>query len=124
VKVEKSPIKNKVNLVFIPVSNLKESKEWYSRILGIKDGETHFDHVFVAEMEGIGLILDEMPMWRDENGELPRFNVPAIQFGTEDVHASYKFMKENGVEIVTDVQHDHFFVFKDPDGNMLMVCEG
>ncbi|WP_085990866.1 VOC family protein [Oceanobacillus senegalensis] len=121
--MRKSPIKNKVNLVFIPVRNIEKSKEWYSNILGIKDGEVHFEHLFVAEMEGAGMILDTMPQWREENGELPRLNFPAIQFATEDIHASYRFMKENGVELVTDVQHDQFFVFKDPDGNMLMVCE-
>ncbi|MGI8316922.1 VOC family protein [Halobacillus mangrovi] len=121
--MNKSPIKNKVNLVFIPVSDIEKSKEWYSRMLGIEDGEIHFDHLFVADMDGAGMILDTMPMWRDENGELPRLNVPAVQFGTEDIHQSYQFMKENGVELVTEVQHDKFFVFKDPDGNMLMVCE-
>ncbi|MFD2924057.1 VOC family protein [Halobacillus naozhouensis] len=119
----KSPIKNKVNLVFIPVTDIEKSKKWYSKMLGIEDGEFHFDHLFVAKMDGAGMILDTMPMWRDEKGELPRLNVPAIQFGTDNIQESYQFMKENGVELVTDIQHDHFFVIKDPDGNMLMVCE-
>ncbi|ARI78689.1 VOC family protein [Halobacillus mangrovi] len=121
--MNKSPIKNKVNLVFIPVSDIEKSKEWYSRMLGIEDGESHFDHLFVADMDGAGMILDTMPMWRDENGKLPRLNAPVVQFGTEDIDRSYQFMKENGVELVTEVQHNKFFVFKDPDGNMLMVCE-
>ncbi len=120
----KSPVKNKINLVFIPVSDVEKAKQWYEKILGIQDGEVHFGHLFAAGMdEGSGMILDTMPMWRDENGKLPTLNVPAIQFGTEDVHASYQFMKENGVELVTEIQHGQFFVFKDPDGNMLMVCE-
>lgn len=119
----KSPIKNKINLVFIPVTDIEKAKDWYSNMLGIEDGEVHFGHLFAAEMEGADMMLDTMPMWRDENGELPRLNVPAIQFGTADIHASYQFMKDNGVELVTEIQHDHFFVFKDPDGNMLMVCQ-
>jgi hypothetical protein len=49
------------------------------------------------------MLLDTMPMWRSENGELPRLNVPAIQFGTDDVQASYQFLKENGVELVNGV---------------------
>ncbi|RBP07862.1 putative enzyme related to lactoylglutathione lyase [Rossellomorea aquimaris] len=118
----KSPIKNKVNLVFIPVSDIEKSKEWYSKILGIQKGEEHFDHLFVADMDGAGMILDTMPMWKDENGKLPRLNFPAIQFATDDIHDSYQFMKDNGVELVTDVQNDQYFVFKDPDGNVLMVC--
>ncbi|GAA0493704.1 hypothetical protein GCM10008986_20220 [Salinibacillus aidingensis] len=118
-----SPIKNKVRAVFIPVSNVKKAKEWYSKMLGIENGEVYFDHIFAAEMDGAGMILDTMPMWRKENEDLPTYNVPAVQFGTNDIKASFQFMKENGVELVTDIQHDHFFVFKDPDGNMLMVCE-
>lgn len=120
--MEKSPIKNKINLVFIPVSDVEKAKDWYCKMLGIEDGKSAFDHLFIADMDGAGMILDTMPMWRNENGELPRLNVPVIQFGTDDIHASYEFMRNNGVELVTEVQHDQFFVFKDPDGNILMVC--
>jgi predicted enzyme related to lactoylglutathione lyase len=123
IKMLKSPIKNKVNLVFIPVSDLEASKEWYSQMLGIESGDVLFEHLFVADMEGAGMVLDTMPMWCDENGTLPRLNFPAIQFGTDDIHQSYEFMKENGVELVTAIEHNQFFVFKDPDGNMLMVCK-
>ncbi|SEH64255.1 Catechol 2,3-dioxygenase [Halobacillus karajensis] len=119
----KSPIKNKINSVFIPVTDIEKARQWYSKMLGVEDGEIHFGHLFAAEMEkGSGMILDEMPMWRDENGELPTLDVPAVQFGTDDIQASYQFMEDHGVELVTEIQYDHFFVFKDPDGNMLMVC--
>ncbi|SDR02158.1 hypothetical protein SAMN05216232_3145 [Virgibacillus subterraneus] len=119
----KSPIKNKINLVFIPVRDIEKAKDWYSKMLGIEDGEVMFEHLFVAKMDGAGMILDTMPMWRDENGEIAALNVPVIQFGTDDIHASYQFMKDNDVELVTEIEHDHFFVFKDPDGNKLMVCQ-
>ncbi|UII58278.1 VOC family protein (plasmid) [Cytobacillus spongiae] len=118
----KSPVKNKVNLVFIPVSNIERSKKWYSKILGLEEGEEYFDHLFVADMDGAGMVLDTMPMWKDENGSLPRLNFPAIQFATDNIYESYQFMKNNGVELVTDIQNDQFFIFKDPDGNVLMVC--
>ncbi|NMH69986.1 VOC family protein [Bacillus sp. RO3] len=118
----KSPVKSKVNLVFIPVSNIERSKKWYSNILGLEEGEEYFDHLFVADMDGAGMVLDTMPMWKDENGSLPRLNFPAIQFATDNIYESYQFMKNNGVELVTDIQNDQFFIFKDPDGNVLMVC--
>ncbi len=117
----KSPIRNRIQTVFFPVRDIEKAKKWYSEILNIQDGEVQFGHLFVAEMEGTDLILDTMPKWRDEEGELATLNVPVIQFGTDDIHASYAFMKENGVELVTEVEHGHYFVFKDPDGNMLMV---
>ncbi|KMJ57666.1 hypothetical protein AB685_15450 [Bacillus sp. LL01] len=119
----KSPIKNRIQTVFIPVRDIEKAKKWYSEILGIQDGEVQFGHLFVAEMEGADLILDTMPKWRDEEGELATLNVPVIQFGTDDIQASYEFMREKGVELVTEVEHGHFFVFKDPDGNMLMVSQ-
>ncbi|WP_077324201.1 VOC family protein [Virgibacillus siamensis] len=119
----KSPIKNKVTTVFIPVRDIEKSKEWYSRMLGIEDGEVMFNHLFIAKMEGTGMILDQMPMWRDEHGNISPLNVPAIQLATDDVNASYQFMRDNDVEVVTEVMDNHWFVFKDPDGNMLMVCQ-
>ncbi|MBM7619706.1 putative enzyme related to lactoylglutathione lyase [Bacillus tianshenii] len=119
----KSPVKNKIKTIFIPVRDIEKAKEWYKAMLGIEDGEIQFGHLFIAEMEGTGMILDTMPKWRDENGELPTLNVPVIQFGTEDIHASYQFMNENGVNLVTKIEHGHFFVFRDLDGNMMMVCQ-
>jgi len=120
----KSPIKNQIGGVFIPVRNLEKAQEWYSKILGLQGGDLFFNHIFVADMDGTaGMILDTMPNWRDENGSLPTYQTPAIQFVTQDIQASYQFMKDNQVELVTDVQDDFYFVFKDLDGNVLMVCE-
>ncbi|WP_099156691.1 VOC family protein [Virgibacillus ndiopensis] len=119
----KSPINNKVNTVFIPVRDIEKAKEWYSKMLDIEDGDVMFGHLFVADMQGAGMVLDTMPMWRDGNGDIATLNVPAIQFGTDDIHASYQFMKENNVELVTEIEYNQWFVFKDLDGNMLMVCQ-
>ncbi|WP_188455929.1 VOC family protein [Virgibacillus oceani] len=118
-----SPIKNKINTIFIPVKDIEKAKEWYSKMLGLEDGEVIFDHLFAVDMHGTGMVLDTMPKWRNDNGGLAVLNVPAIQFGTDDINASYQFMKDNGVELVTEIKHNQWFVFKDPDGNMLMVCQ-
>ena len=117
------PINHHVNTVFIPVEDIEKAKEWYEGVLGIEGGEIQFGHLFVADMNGTDLVFDEMPMWQGENGELPTLNVPAIQFSSNDIHASYRLLNEQNVELVSEVMHDHFFVFKDPDGNMLMVCQ-
>ncbi|MFD1020880.1 VOC family protein [Thalassobacillus hwangdonensis] len=121
--MSKSPIKNKVSTVFIPVKDIGKAKQWYTKMLDVQNGEEMFDHLFIAEMDGTGMVLDKMPMWKNEQGEVQPLNVPAIQFATEDIHASYQFMKTNDVELVTEVEHDKYFVFKDPDGNLLMVCQ-
>lgn len=120
----KTPIKNFIGGVFIPVRNLQKAKEWYCKILGLEGGKDYFGHLFVAPMEGTaGLILDVMPKWRNEDGDIVTYQVPSIQFVTDDIEASYQFMKENHVELVTEIEDDFYFVFKDPDGNVLMICK-
>jgi len=120
----RTPIKNRIGGVFIPVRNLEKAKEWYRKILGLERGEEYFDHIFVAPMEGTaGLILDAMPKWRKEDGDISTYQVPSIQFLTDNIQAAYQFMKENDVELVTEIQDDFYFVFKDPDGNLLMICK-
>lgn len=91
---------------------------------GFGRGEEHFGHLFVAPMEGTeGLILDAMPKWRKEDGDIATYQVPSIQLVTDDLQASYQFMKEHHVELVTEIQDDFYFVFKDLDGNVLMICK-
>jgi catechol 2,3-dioxygenase-like lactoylglutathione lyase family enzyme len=120
-----TPIKNRIGGVFIPVRDLDKAKEWYSRILGLEGGEIFFDHIFTAPMEGTaGLVLDTMPKWRNEAGDISTYQAPSIQFLTNDLHASYQFMKDQNVELVTEILDDFYFVFKDLDGNLLMICKG
>ncbi|MER2116261.1 MAG: VOC family protein, partial [Solibacillus isronensis] len=28
-----------------------------------------------------------------------------------------------GVELITEIEQNHYFNFKDPDGNILMICQ-
>nr|WP_302621311.1 VOC family protein [Bacillus sp. FJAT-27225] len=89
----------------------------------MEGGQEYFGHIFVAPMEGTaGLILDTMPRWRNKSGDISTYQVPAIQFLTDDIQASYTFMKDNNVELVTEIQDDFYFVIRDPDGNLLMIC--
>lgn len=32
-------------------------------------------------------------------------------------------MKSRNVELVTEIENGHWFNFKDPDGNVIMVCK-
>lgn len=122
--IKKSPIKNEIGGVFVPVRDLEKAKEWYSRILGIEGGEICFGHLYAAPMKGTaGLMLDTMPKWRNEDGDIPTYQAPSIQFITNDIQASYQFMKENNVELMTEIEDDFYFVIKDLDGNCLMICK-
>ncbi|SET54925.1 Catechol 2,3-dioxygenase [Oceanobacillus limi] len=120
-----SPIKQKIGTVFIPVRNVHKAKDWYCEMLGIPaNGEIQFGHLYVLDMGGVGLILDEMPMWGgNDEGGAPNFRTPAFMFQTDDIWKAYQYMKDIGAELVTDIQDDHWFAFKDPDGNLLMMCQ-
>lgn len=119
-----SPIRSHINAVFIPVRDIEKAREWYGRILGVTPGVVQFGHLSTLPTEGTcGIILDTMPMWGGKNpGGAPTYQVPAFMFKTDDIQAAYRFMQENGVELVTGIE-GHWFVFRDPDGNHLMICQ-
>jgi len=48
---------------------------------------------------------------------------PLFHFNTEDIEAAFTFAEEKKVEVITTIQHGHYFTFKDPDGNHMMVCK-
>jgi catechol 2,3-dioxygenase-like lactoylglutathione lyase family enzyme len=120
-----SQIKNQVGGVFIPVKNIKQAREWYCKLLGVPvEGEIQFGHLYTLPMDGAGVILDEMPMWGGkERGGAPTYQTPAFMFQTDDIHDAYHFMKNLGANLVTEVNDNHWFAFRDPDGNLLMMCQ-
>ncbi|AOZ90820.1 VOC family protein [Paenibacillus crassostreae] len=114
-----SPILNKVGATFIPVSNLKKARDWYSIILGLEVREEYLiDHLYIVPMDGTGVVLDSQ-IYSKENV----YRVPAFHFNTNDIKTSYQFMKDQGVELLTEIENGHWFNFKDPDGNVLMICK-
>ncbi|MBT2760635.1 MULTISPECIES: VOC family protein [Paenibacillus] len=120
-----SPIKNKVGSIFIPVRDIERSRSWYCRVLGIAEDDCQVmnGHLCPLPMEGTGVILDTMPKWGgDQPGGAPSIDTPAFMLLTEDLEGSLAYMKKLGVELVTEIEHNHWFVVKDPDGNKLMIC--
>lgn len=115
-----SPILNQVGTVFIPVGDIEEARAWYCDILGLHaDGEILFGHLFVLPtINGTGIVLDSKIY-----SEGTIFKTPAFHFNTNNIEEAYEFMKGKNVELVTEIEHDHWFNFKDPYGNLLMVCK-
>lgn len=119
----KSPIDNVVDSVFIHVTELRRSAEWYSMVMGIPLLKERLNggNVYWLELQGgTGLILDD----NRSNGP----DVPHVKFmyKTSDIEASYRFLEEKGVPIYP-IERPHqglaFFRFNDPDGNSLMVTQ-
>ncbi|TDL32640.1 VOC family protein [Jeotgalibacillus sp. S-D1] len=113
-----SPIQNQLGTVFIPVSDINKAMQWYCDLLSIPaDGEIQFGHLYVLPMKGTGVVLDSKIY-----SESAIFNTPAFHFNTENIQAAYQFVKNKGIELTSDIEHEHYFNLKDPDGNHLMVC--
>ncbi len=114
-----SPILNQIGTVFIPVRHIEQARDWYCDILGLpNDGEILFGHLYIIPMHGTGIVLDSQ-IYSEEKV----FGVPAFHFNTNNIQEAYDYMKSKNVEIVTDIEHEQWFNFKDPDGNLLMVCK-
>lgn len=114
-----TPILNEIGTVFIPVQNIHESKAWYCDLLGVpSSGEVIDGHLYVLPMNGTGIVLDSK-IYSEKN----IYSSPAFHLNTKDINLAYSFMKEKGIEVTTEIENGHWFTFKDPDGNLLMVCQ-
>lgn len=115
-----SPIENKVKGVFIPVSNIEKARDWYCRLFKLpSDGEIFFGHLYVLPMQGaVDIVLDSKIYAPDRI-----MKVPVVQLATQNIEQSYAYMKSLEVELLTEIENGHWFNFKDPDGNVLMVCQ-
>jgi hypothetical protein len=117
-----SPIVSRIGQVFIPVGDLAYSAEWYDRILGVENRRFgHGDLLYNVPIHGeTKLTLDAHKLVTSNSAQ------PICFFWTEDIVATKKFLIENEVDVVEDIQNDgslDFHVFRDPDDNLLMDCE-
>ncbi|MGX9899648.1 VOC family protein [Arthrobacter sp. SA17] len=113
-----NPIAAQIGMVFIPVSDLHKARDWYCDVLGVPaNGEILHSHLYVLPMEGAGLILDSKIFSPDAV-----FQIPAVVLNTGDIQAAHRHMTGKSAE-VHEIQFDKWFNFKDPDGNLLMICQ-
>ncbi|WP_433750324.1 VOC family protein [Falsibacillus pallidus] len=123
----KNPILNKMNTVFVHVSNLHESVRWYSRLLSLRIREQDIHPpVYNIEIDShTGLTLDAGP--KGMKKKLNPSPYPIFNFHTDDINRGYDYVKELGYLIVSEiVRFDDFSYFQvvDPDGNIIMICTG
>ncbi|SFL74659.1 Catechol 2,3-dioxygenase [Paenibacillus sp. 1_12] len=118
-----SPITNRIGAVFIHVTDMPKAIQWYSELLGLPiHSDSHEGTIYSLQMEGgSDLLLDSNR--REHTSYMTKTQ---LFFETKSLSESYQFVKEKGIEIVTEIEvHENisFFTFKDPDGNILMICE-
>ncbi len=123
--VNTSPIQARVAGIFIPVRDIERAREWYCRIFGIAETpEIMNGHLCPLPTDGPGIILDTMPMWGGkEEGGPSTYDTPAAMFPTDDLEGAYKFMQEQQVEFASGIEFNHWFAFRDSEGNLLMVVK-
>ncbi|MBM7602745.1 putative enzyme related to lactoylglutathione lyase [Metabacillus crassostreae] len=116
-----SSISSKAGAIFIPVSNVLHARDWYCSILNLEPNyEIIAGHLCCIPFDnnGLNLVLDSK-IYNKES----LYKNPAFHFNTDDIHKAYQSLKKHNVEFVTDIENGHWFNFKDPDGNLLMVCK-
>jgi hypothetical protein len=67
-----------------------------------------------------GLILDANKPIVENSSQ------PLCYFWTSNIHAAYEFLSQNRVSIIgeiLDIGSVSFLTFKDPDSNLLMLCQ-
>lgn len=116
-----SPIENRIGAVFIPVSDMPRAIAWYSRLLGVAVNDTsHGGLIYDLPMQGnVGLVLD---------GHKPVTNSaqPIVFFWTGALRHAYEFLVANNIALVREVEDIgsvSTLTFRDPDNNLLMVCQ-
>jgi predicted enzyme related to lactoylglutathione lyase len=122
-KMTSSPITNRIGAVFIHVSDMPKAIQWYSELFGLPaHSASHNGTIYSLQMDGGSpLLLDS-----NQKDDKSHFSKTQLFFETKNLTESYVFAKEKGIEIITEIEvHDNisFFTFKDPDGNILMICE-
>jgi predicted enzyme related to lactoylglutathione lyase len=120
-------IRNRIPTVFIPVLDLKESVKWYSEVFGFEldsDQWKEIDSlpVYTFAMDSSYLTLDANIA---SQGEFQPSKYPICNIACDEIHDVWKRFGELGVERLSEIisfPNLSYFTFKDPDGNILMMC--
>ncbi|KYC85296.1 MULTISPECIES: VOC family protein [Heyndrickxia] len=119
------PIKNQMNGVFVHVTNLKVSAKWYADLLGLDvDLDRVVSPVYNIPVEGTtSLTLDDHTFDPEFNHTIS--SSPIFNFYAPNIDDAYQYIKDKGIEIVREIEtvgDTAWFNIKDPDGNVVMIC--
>lgn len=122
-----SPVTNKINTIFVHVSDLEKSVKWYGELLGQEFDLTAVERpVYNIKMDGhTGLTLDAGPEGNTKKQATTTY--PIFNFHTENIDDSYAYVKELGYDVESEITRFNdfsFFTVYDPDGNIIMICTG
>jgi predicted enzyme related to lactoylglutathione lyase len=122
------PIESKIGAVFVPVTDMNRSVNWYKKLLDqpldpkFADQEKSDERtVYSIELGETTLLLDSMN--RDELKASPNH---LFYFSTKDIIKSFQHLVELQVDIVNPREDEitkdsRVIVIKDPDGNRIII---
>lgn len=123
-----SPVLPKVGAVFIIVTNMPRAVAWYRDILGLPKDEEFARHadpeaqtIYSIPLGNTTLLLDSI-----HRDELKPSENHLFFFDTDDIEATYAYMKSRNVDIVSPIEGSNgprFFTVNDSEGNRIMFCE-
>jgi predicted enzyme related to lactoylglutathione lyase len=115
------PIQTRIGSVFVPVTDLARATRFYSMLLGLPiDPSIRHEHLYWFQLpNGTDIVLDSK-INRGEGGAHPLFYL-----GASDIDGARAHLAEQGAELDGEMQRGEIsaFRFKDPDGNLLMICD-
>ena len=123
----KSPITNKINTIFVHVSDLETSVKWYTQLLGQDYDPARIErpvyNIKIADHTGLTLDAGAEGVTKE-----PSINdTPLFNFHTENIDDSYAYVKALGYKIKSEIVRFNdfsFFTILDPDRNVIMICTG
>jgi hypothetical protein len=120
----------KVSGIFIPVTDLKRSAEWYIRMFDMETIEIGDHRAGLGFPQGEALVV----LWKVVKPQPVQFDtgidkMPYFNFSSFDIHNSYRELQAKGAT-VSEIHespgiptiHRYFETF-DPDGNLVNIVE-
>ncbi len=113
----------KLELVFVPVSDVDAAKDFYVNKVGFNADHDHrvSDTLRFVQLTPPGSACSIAI--GEGISDAPPGSAPNLQLVVSDINEAHRHLKENGVD-VSDVQildWGHFVYFADPDGNQWAV---
>ncbi|MCD9022597.1 VOC family protein [Cohnella silvisoli] len=121
-------IVSKVSGIFIPVTDMRRSAEWYIRVFELEIIEQSEGCTGLA-FPGEATILN---LWKVDRPQPTQFEaaggrkIPYYNFESFDIELSHAFLKEKGVEVIPIVNDNggvRYFECLDLDGNLIGIVE-
>ena len=120
-----NPIKNHVGGIFVHVTDMQRSIQWYSDLLGMENAGTDYHNGIyefpMQRQQGTTLLLDSNINFTKIDGRHPQF-----MLATDDIQEAYRYLQAKEARFIGDIEYAgpvSFFVVEDPDGNLVMVCQ-